>query len=183
MKSTNFLVIISKEIGGLIMENLKLPKIGLRTIKSGIAVFLCLALLPSEPFFACLTAVICLQDTVYNSIHMGINRGAGTMLGACFGLIFFFFFRTLENYISNHFISKLLIYIIISLGIILMIYLCNILKRPGAINITCIAFLGVTTAHAYSDPLYYATNRMIETLLGIVISILVNKLITPPPHK
>ena len=69
MKSTNFLVIISKEIGGLIMENLKLPKIGLRTIKSGIAVFLCLALLPSEPFFACLTAVICLQDTVYNSIH------------------------------------------------------------------------------------------------------------------
>ena len=64
MKSTNFLVIISKEIGGLIMENLKLPKIGLRTIKSGIAVFLCLALLPSEPFFACLTAVICLQDTV-----------------------------------------------------------------------------------------------------------------------
>lgn len=128
MKSTNFLVIISKEIGGLIMENLKLPKIGLRTIKSGIAVFLCLALLPSEPFFACLTAVICLQDTVYNSIHIGINRGAGTILGACFGLIFLFFFRTLENYISNHFISKLLIYIIISLGIILMIYLCNILK-------------------------------------------------------
>ena len=67
------------------MENLKLPKIGLRTIKSGIAVFLCLALLPSEPFFACLTAVICLQDTVYNSIHIGINRGAGTILGSCFG--------------------------------------------------------------------------------------------------
>ena len=82
------------------MENLKLPKIGLRTIKSGIAVFLCLALLPSEPFFACLTAVICLQDTVYNSIHIGINRGAGTILGSCFGLIFLFFFRTLENYIA-----------------------------------------------------------------------------------
>ena len=70
------------------MENFKFPKIGLRTIKSGIAVFLCLLLLPNEPFFACLTAVICLQDTVYNSIHMGINRGAGTILGASFGLIF-----------------------------------------------------------------------------------------------
>ena len=138
------------------MENFKFPKIGLRTIKSGIAVFLCLLLLPNEPFFACLTAVICLQDTVYNSIHMGINRGAGTILGAIFGLIFLILFRSLEN---------------------------NILKRPGAINITCIAFLGVTTAHAYSDPLFYATNRIIETLLGIVISILVNKLITPPPHK
>ena len=165
------------------MENFKFPKIGLRTIKSGIAVFLCLLLLPNEPFFACLTAVICLQDTVYNSIHMGINRGAGTILGASFGLIFLFLFRSLEIHIPNQYISKLVIYIIIASGIISMIYLCNILKRPGAINITCIAFLGVTTAHAYSDPLIYATNRIIETLLGIVISILVNKLITPPPHK
>lgn len=114
---------------------------------------------------------------------MGINRGAGTILGASFGLIFLFLFRSLENHISNTYISKPLIYLIIAIGIILMIYLCNILKRPGAINITCIAFLGVTTAHAYSDPLFYATNRIIETLLGIVISILVNKLITPPPHK
>ncbi|MBQ5696622.1 MAG: FUSC family protein [Clostridium sp.] len=165
------------------MNNFKFPKLGLRTIKSGIAVFFCLLLWPAEPFFACLTAVICLQDTVYNSIHMGINRGAGTILGASFGLVFLSLFRTLEYHISNQYISKIVIYIIISLGIIFMIYLCNLLKRPGAINITCIAFLGVTTAHAYSDPLYYATNRIIETLLGIVISILVNKLITPPPHK
>lgn len=165
------------------MEKFQLPKVGLRTIKSGIAVFLCLLLLPSEPFFACLTAVICLQDTVYNSIHMGINRGAGTIIGATCGLVFLFIFRSLENHISNVHISKIIIYLIISLGIILMIYICVVLKRPGAINITCIAFLGVTTAHAYSDPLFYATNRIIETLLGVVISILVNKLITPPPHK
>ena len=165
------------------MDNFKIPKIGLRTIKSGIAVFLCLLLLPNEPFFACLTAVICLQDTVYNSIHMGINRGAGTIIGASFGLIFLYLFRSLEIHIPNQYIAKLVIYIIISSGIIFMIYLCNILKRPGAINITCIVFLGVTTAHAYSDPLFYATNRIIETLLGIVISILVNKLISPPPHK
>ena len=165
------------------MNNFKLPKIGLRTIKSGIAVFLCLLLLPNEPFFACLTAVICLQDTVYNSINMGINRGIGTIIGAIFGLIFLFLFRSLEVHIPNQYISKLTIYLIIASGIILMIYLCIILKRPGAINITCIAFLGVTTTHAYSNPLFYATNRIIETLLGIVISILVNKLITPPPHK
>ena len=161
----------------------RLPKIGLRTIKSGIAVFLCLLLLPNEPFFACLTAVICLQDTVYNSIHMGINRGAGTIIGASFGLVFLFLYRSLELHINNNYLAKLIIYLIIASGIILMIYICVLIKRPGAINITCIAFLGVTTAHAYSDPLYYATNRIIETLLGIAISILVNRLITPPPRK
>lgn len=165
------------------MESLKLPKIGLRTIKSGIAVFLCLLLLPNEPFFSCMTAVICLQDTVHNSIHMGINRGAGTILGAACGLIFLYVFKNLENHINNPYIAKPIIYLIIACGIILMIYLCVIFKRPGAINITCIAFLAVTTAHAYKEPLYYVGNRIIETLLGIVISILVNKLITPPPHN
>mgnify|MGYP004445167511 FL=1 len=165
------------------MKLQQLPKVGLRTIKSGIAVFLCLLLWPSEPFFACLTAVICLQDTVSNSIKTGLNRGIGTILGASFGLVFLIIFRYLENLIPNHYVSKLIIYLIISTGIIFMIYLCVLIKRIGAINVTCIAFLGVTTAHAYSDPLYYATNRIIETFLGIIISILVNRFINPPPDK
>ena len=37
------------------MKNLEVPKIGLRTIKTSLSVFLCLVLLPNEPFFACLT--------------------------------------------------------------------------------------------------------------------------------
>ena len=160
------------------MNYFKLPKVGLRTFKSGLAVFLCLLLIPNEPFFSCLTAVICLGDTVTNSVRTGINRGVGTIIGA-FSLLFIF----LENHISNTYISKLIIYMLIGLGIIIMISLCNKIKRPGAINITCIAFLGVTTAHAYSDPIYYALNRSFETILGIIISILVNTLINPPPHK
>ena len=150
------------------MNYFKLPKVGLRTFKSGLAVFLCLLLIPNEPFFACLTAVICL---------------GGTIIGAFFGLLFLFIFRFLENHIANTYVSKLLIYMLIGFGIIIMISICNKVKRPGAINITCISFLGVTTAHAYSDPLYYALNRSCETILGIIISILVNTLITPPPHK
>ena len=163
------------------MNYFKLPKVGLRTFKSGLAVFLCLLLIPNEPFFSCLTAVICLGDTVTNSVRTGINRGVGTIIGAFSGLLFLF--RFVENHISNTYISKLIIYMLIGLGIIIMISLCNKIKRPGAINITCIAFLGVTTAHAYSDPIYYALNRSFETILGIIISILVNTLINPPPHK
>lgn len=162
------------------MKNLSIPKVGLRTIKSAISVFLCLLLLPNEPFFACLTAVICLQDTVANSVQMGINRGGGTILGGILGLIFLYICRFFSFNISNTLISKLLVYIIISLGIIAVIYICNIIKRPGAINIACIVFLGVTTAHAYADPIFYATNRTFETIMGIIISILVNKFITPP---
>lgn len=54
--------------------NLTIPKVGLRTIKTAVSVFLCLLLFPNEPFFACLTAVICVQDTVASSVKMAINR-------------------------------------------------------------------------------------------------------------
>lgn len=159
------------------------PKIGLRTIKSAISVFLCLAILPNEPFFACLTAVICLQDTVSNSVKMGINRGLGTMLGASIGLFFLIFCRFIKFNIESVFLSKLIIYTIISLGVIVVIISCNLLDKPGAINIACIAFLGVTTTHAFTRPVFYAVNRTFETLCGIVISIFVNKYITPPKEK
>lgn len=159
------------------------PKVGLRTIKSAISVFLCLLLFPDMPFFACLTAVICLQDTVSNSIEMGINRGLGTILGGLMGLIFLIFTRFISSSFPTDFISSILIYTIISIGIIAVIYCCNLINKTGAINIACIVFLGVTTAHAYEDPLHYALNRTIQTLFGILISILVNKYITPPKEK
>lgn len=156
------------------------PKIGLRTIKTAIAVFLCLLLFPNEPFFACMTSIFCVQDTVSNSINMAINRGLGTMLGAIIGLTFLILCRFFTFEIDTYPISKLLVYITIALGIIVVIYICNLIKRPGAINISCIAFLAVTTIHAFTDPIFYATNRIIETLFGIFIGLLVNKLILPP---
>lgn len=160
-----------------------LPKVGLRTIKSALSVFLFLALLPNEPFFACLTAIICLQDTVSSSIKMGINRALGTIMGATIGLGFMLICRFIAFNISSGFISKFLIYLSIAIGIIVVITSCNLVKKPGAVNVACIAFLGVTTIHAFASPLLYAVNRTFETLCGVVIAILVNKYITPPKEK
>lgn len=165
------------------MKDLNFPKVGLRTIKTAISVFLCLVLLPDEPFFACLTSVFCLQDTVENSIKMGKNRGIGTVFGASIGLIIMMIFKKLTNNIESVFISKTIIYLFVAFGIIVVIYTTHaIIKLPGAITIACIAFLGVTTAHAYAAPIHYALNRTFETLCGIVIAIIVNKTINPP-HK
>lgn len=160
--------------------NLPIPSIGLRTIKTALAVFLCLLLFPNEPFFACLTTVFCIQDTVSNSVTMAINRGLGTILGAIIGLLFLIVCRFLTYNIDIYIIRKLFVYITISIGIICVICLCNLLKKPGAINISCIAFLAVTTAHAFANPIHYSLNRIIETLFGIFIGLLVNKFISPP---
>lgn len=158
----------------------KLPTIGLRTIKTAIAVFLCLLFFPNEPFFACLTSIFCIQDTVSNSIDMAINRGLGTILGAVLGLIFLLICRFITYNVNPYFISKFLVYLTIGIGIILVIYSCNLIKKNGAINISCIVFLAVTTAHAFGHPIYYALNRIVETLFGIFVGLLVNKFISPP---
>lgn len=164
-------------------DKFKFPKVGLRTIKSAISVFLCLILFPDVPFFACLTAVICLQDTVANSVKAGIHRGGGTILGGLIGLVFLLFCKLVSSSVPTNIFSKLLIYLIISIGIIVVIYCCNLINLPGAINISCIVFLAVTTAHAYERPLYYALDRTIQTLFGILVSLLVNKYINPPKEK
>ena len=163
--------------------NFEFPKIGLRTTKTALAVFLCLLLFPNEPFFACLTVVFCVQDTVSNSIKMAMNRGIGTVLGATIGLLFLIICRFLTYNIEPYFIRKFLVYLTIAIGIIAVIYSCNLIKKPGAINVSCIAFLGITTIHAFGEPIYYAVNRTIETLFGIFIALLVNKFIAPPKQK
>lgn len=162
------------------MNNIHFPKLGFRAIKSGISVFLCLLILPNPSFFACIAAFICLQDTISNSVKMGINRIIGTLLGGFIGLIFIYICRFVESIIPLSFLTKLFVYLVIGIGIIVVIYTCNVIKRPAASSIACIVFTGITITHAHGNPLSYAVNRTLETIVGIIISILVNKYINPP---
>ena len=166
------------------MKKLEVPKIGLRTIKTSLSIFFCLIFLPNAPFFACLTCLFCIQDTIENSYNMAKNRAIGTIYGAIIGLIVMTIFKWMTLNVEVLFLRKLIIYISIAIGIIIVIHSNNtFLKMPGAINISCIAFLAITTTHAFGAPYYYALNRIIETLCGVCISLFVNVTIKPPKNK
>ncbi|WP_054742784.1 FUSC family protein [Cellulosilyticum ruminicola] len=165
------------------LRNIQLPTIGFRTLKTALAVFLCLLLFPKEPFFACMTSVFCLQNTVKDSYKIGFARAYATIHGAVIGFLFLLFFKLLWNYSTVPALTTLIIYILIALGIIVVIYSCNLLKRSPSIPLACIVFLGVTTIHAQTDAVYYALNRIVETFFGLIISVLVNKYINPPIDK
>lgn len=160
-----------------------LPNIGLRTLKTALAIFLCLLLSPGEPFFACMTAVFCIQSTVNDSIQAALTRGLGTILGGVIGLIFLTLCRYVRTFEFPFFATKLIIYALIAFGIIITIHGLNLLKKPGWIPIGCIVFLAVTTANADKTPVLYTFNRIAETLFGIVIGLLVNRFITPPKDR
>lgn len=160
----------------------KMPKIGLRTIKTAIAVFICLCFAHNSPFFAANATIFCIQNTQDSSLQAGLTRGLGTMLGGLLGLVFLLLCRGVATISMPGFLLEIVTNFIICIGIILTIHMFNLLKRPAWIPIGCIVFLAVTTANADSNPFYYAFVRCEETLFGMAIGLMVNRFICPPDH-
>ncbi|MFT5872584.1 MAG: uncharacterized membrane protein YgaE (UPF0421/DUF939 family) [Clostridium sp.] len=144
----------------------------MRNIKTAISVFLCIIILRifhnTFPFYACIAAVITMQSAVHHSFTTGKHRMIGTIIGAILGLIF-----TLISP-SNVFLT--------SIGIVIIIYFLNLFNRINSINIACIVFLAIMTNLKEGTPLVYSFARVLETFIGILVSVLVNYLIFPPKY-
>ena len=156
------------------MERLELPHMGSRNIKTALSVFVCLIFWPSS-LFAAIAAVICVQSTVENSLNIGINRLIGTFLGGVMSLILI--------YIINYFNLKDYLAIIVSLGVSLIIYICNLIKKPSASSISSITLIAILITQSSNNPVMYSIYRTIETAFGVIVAILINKYIHPPKEK
>ena len=162
------------------INNIKyLPKIGARNLKSALSISFCIITAElfnfETPFYAAITSVICMQDSFENSIDMGKNRFFGTVIGAITGSI-----ATLILHRYNNLIMKLIVMFILSVSVI---YICTLIKRPGAVPISCIVLLGTVLLNRDFSNYLYALDRSIETFVGVIISILVNRFIFPLKKK
>jgi len=144
----------------------------MRNIKTAIAVtlsvFISQLLKLEYPFYAAIAALISMQSSVYETFTVGRNRMFGTFIGAVFGLIGSLIFP------NNA--------ILCGIGVILVIYLCVLLKWPKAIIISCVVFLVIMTNMGGRNPWIFSASRLIETFLGIVIAVIINYSIVPPKH-
>ena len=156
------------------MKKLELPHIGSRNIKTALSVLVCLVFWPNS-LFAAIAAVICVQDTVENSLNIGINRLVGTLLGGILGVIFL--------YITNGLRLQNVLPLVVSIGVSLIIYICNLIKKPSACSISSITLMSILVSQSYNDPLVYSIQRTVETAFGVIVAILINKYIHPPKEK
>lgn len=153
------------------------PHPGLRNIKTCITIVLILIfyrLINREGAALALVAgIVCMQDSIDKSIRLGIDRLKGTFMGGLFGVIF-----ALLKVPEMHFALFLLC---VFFGIMLFIFLCNLLRAKSSIVIGCIVFfviiLDTENLHA---PVAYALNRTLDTVIGIVLAFIVNQLIFRP---
>lgn len=158
--------------------NINLPKIGLRNLKTAIAVMSCILIFQlfnlENPFFACIAAVFCMRDTVSTSIYMGINRTIGTIIGGIIGIVMI--------YLNSKFpFLNSITPVMVGLAVSISIYLCTIIQKPEAVVVSCVVIITIMlNSPSQSNAYIYAIRRSFDTILGIIIAVLINKYINPP---
>ncbi|SHH86208.1 FUSC family protein [Clostridium grantii] len=147
-----------------------MKKIGMRNIKTAIAVVLALGisrLMKTEyPFYSAIAAIISMQSSIIESFRVGKNRMLGTIVGAAVGLIFFLISP------GNLILS--------GIGIVVVIYICDSLGWNKAVSIACIVFCVIMTNLSGRNPFFYSISRILDTFIGIIIAVAVNYIIKPP---
>lgn len=150
---------------------MKLQKIGMRTIKTGIAVYICTLLaryLVKNPMFAGVGCVVSIQDTVKGSLKLGFNRIGGTIIGGLAGFLCV--------------LIKPGDPILAGIGTMVTIYSCTLLKINSGIIVSSVTFLSIHLGIITSNPANYSIQRVIDTSVGVVIGVIINYLLARPDY-
>ena len=146
-------------------------RIGLRAIKTAIAVFICafisMFLNHEDIFCACIASVICMEQTCEQTLDTGINRFIGTMIGGTVG------------YVALELCCMLPYYEWIRpICILLVVYICNFINRKFAVSIGCVVVIVILSRSGDStgSTLTYVIQRVCDTLVGIGIAMVVNRI-------
>ena len=187
--NTNTNTIVNGNINVSTNEIKSKYKIGMRTYKTALAVFFCLLLYnfigTSGVSSTAITAIICMKETQSDTIKTGVVRMIGTIIG---GILAYIYLLIQYNIKISSTLSELpfsldwLPYILIPVFIIICIYLCNIFKVKEASTICSIAFIVVILGFgdaSHIELIGRVALRVVATLLGIVIAMLINRFIAP----
>lgn len=157
--------------------------VGMRTIKTVIAVVLCFIIYELRgrqgiPFYSALSAIWCIRPDIRNSKHMAMQRIIGTMIGAAFGLLVLLFegsyHRELDEVIG---------YLLSSVILIPVIATTVIMKKKDASYFSCAVFLSITINHLRdANPYLFVWNRIWDTMIGILVALFINT-VRLPYHK
>lgn len=147
-------------------------RLGLRIIKTGIAVTACVAaahvLKLQEPFIAVIATVMSMEKSIDMSVKSGRNKMIGAVIGSALGCAF----AAVSPANAG----------LCGIGIILTLYLCHLLRLTGAATLSCFSFAAVMFGAAGVEPWRFASASVIDCLFGIAVAIVVNLILFPPNY-
>ena len=158
-----------------------MPRIGLRIIKTSIAVFIIMVLftlfgVQRSPFYVLITTIICIQPDKENEKNQALVRALGTLIGAITGAIVMF----LQPFIHIDLAWDLFN----ALFIMLTIYLTVLFKVQHMAFMACVAYLSVAVIpHAGISPYAFLFYRVLDTCIGVGVGYLVCTLHLPVKRR
>ena len=157
-------------------KKLYFPYIGQRILKTSFAVFLCLVFYYLRGYRgetmsaeAAITAIICMQPFVQDTREYALNRIAGTLMGAFWGLLFLLAAPRFPT------VTGVPLYALMGLGILVSLYSAVVMRKPDTSSLAAIVFICVVIAYPEVEhPLEQAFHRLLDVLVGTGIAIGVN---------
>lgn len=158
-------------------KKLVLPGIGMRIVKSALAVAICYVINmlrngQGMVFYSQLAALWCIQMYRSNTKQNAIQRTSGTVVGAVYGLIYLLVAPVLLGTEGgNSFAGNM----IIAGMIVIVLYTTVLMKQRQASYFSCVVFLSIVVNHAGDiNPYMFVWNRFLDTMIGIAVGLLVN---------
>lgn len=163
-------------------RKIKLPGVGMRILKSALAVSLCMAVDVLRRgngivFYSQLAALWCIQMYRDNTLKNAFQRITGTFVGAFFGLLYLLLYPRIVSGIKAGPAIIIFRSVLIFISIILVIYTTVVIKKKEASYFSCVVFLSIVINHIGDiNPYGFVWNRFLDTLIGIVIGVAINNI-------
>lgn len=147
-------------------------RLGLRVVKTGIAVTFCVVISSfihlNQPMIAVIATVISMGKSIDFSVKSGKNKMFGALIGSAIGALFAMVSPGNAG--------------LCGIGVILSLYLCHFfhLERGGVLSSLCFS---AVMFGAGANPVWrYALSCTGAALLGIAVAVVVNLTVMPPNY-
>lgn len=179
---------------------------GMRAIKTAISVLICIFLYLVlrvinvdfantwyNPFFAGIAAAYSLYPDKLNSFKQAKNRIVASIIGGVIGMVLIIFYTeilnlTWPNFTMTNTTDFIIPYILVALCVIAVIMTGVLVKQRGAIFVSILTFLSVTVNPSpmvinLASEWIFGVNRILSTVIGVLISLSVNLFSLPKFNK
>lgn len=160
----------------------QIPIPGQRIIRSSVAVGLCLLVYVLRgysgiPLYSAIAALQCMQPYTKDMKGVARKRILGTVIGAAWGLLLLLFEIML---VRDGIPDEDLHYVLVPLALILVLYSTVLMKVQEMAYFSGVVFLVITINHfTDANPYLFAFNRLLDTVIGVVIASIVNRVHLP----
>ncbi|MEG0599716.1 MAG: aromatic acid exporter family protein [Vagococcus sp.] len=155
-------------------------RIGMRNIKTGLSVFVCILISfifnRDTYVVSSITAVFTLREDMYNTLRFGRHRVVGNVLGALFSVVAIFIFKTFGD-------GKMVQLITIPLLIVALIWVLSSTKNYEGTVGGCATLLTILFMIPDNQSYSYALARVVDSFIGMFVAFGINHLLPNPKNK